>query len=140
MGPAPDQAATLIGQGGEFDLQPSFGRSGARAEDFENQTGAIYDLAVPGPLQIALLDRTDCMIEVDQPYGCGFDDALDPLDNAFAKQGGRPQRRIAHDFVVHNFQADRPRKTKRFIKPRMRISATLARAPGREVNDGAARG
>ena len=36
MGPRPHQAAALIGQMGEFDLQRAFARRRAPAEDLEN--------------------------------------------------------------------------------------------------------
>ena len=57
VGPGADQPALLIDEMGELDLQAPFPRPRARAEDLENQSGAVEHLGVPRGLQIALLHR-----------------------------------------------------------------------------------
>ena len=48
MGPGPHQPALLIVEMGELDLQAPFPRPRARAEDLEDQAGAVEHLGVPG--------------------------------------------------------------------------------------------
>ena len=57
MGPGPHQAAALVFERGQLDLQAAFMRAGARAEDLEDQAGAVDHLGVPRRLEIALLHR-----------------------------------------------------------------------------------
>ena len=47
VGPGPHQPRALIGERRQFDLQPAFMGAGARAEDFEDQAGAVDDLGLP---------------------------------------------------------------------------------------------
>ena len=63
MGPTSDQAASLVIQGRQFDLQPAFAGPGALAEDFQDQPGAVDDLALPSLFQVALLNRRQCRID-----------------------------------------------------------------------------
>ncbi len=66
VGPGPDQARALIGQGRQLDLQAALLGLGAGAEDLEDQTGPVDDLAFPGALEITLLDRRQGGIDHDQ--------------------------------------------------------------------------
>ncbi len=66
VGPASDQASRLIVEMGQFDLQPPFGRCGPLAEDFEDQAGAVDDLALGFVLQRLLLDRSQRGIDHQQ--------------------------------------------------------------------------
>ena len=63
MGPGAHEAALLVHQMSELDLQNAFFGASARAEYFQNQTGAIDDLGIPGFFQITLLHRVDDMID-----------------------------------------------------------------------------
>jgi hypothetical protein len=56
VGPGPHQPRTLVLEPGQLDLQLAFARAGAAGEDLQDQARAVDDLALPGPLQIALLD------------------------------------------------------------------------------------
>ena len=56
VGPGSNQAALLVDEVREFDLQPPFPRPGAFAEDLEDQPGPVQNLGIPGRLEIALLN------------------------------------------------------------------------------------
>ena len=57
MRPRPDQPRTLVRQCRQFDLQAAFMSARAGAENLEDQAGAVDNLGLPAPFQIALLHR-----------------------------------------------------------------------------------
>ena len=63
VGPAAHQAALLIGQVREFNLQRTLFCLGAAAEDFENEPGPVKDLGIPFFFEIALLYRRQGVID-----------------------------------------------------------------------------
>src|SRR5262245_56788710 len=110
MRPAAHQAAALIGKMRQLDLQASFSRQGALAENLQNETGAIEHLRTPGLLQIALLDRAYGMID-DDKLGAGFVDALGDLLNFAGAQKRRRARAHEWDDLGHaHIKADGPRQ------------------------------
>ncbi len=78
MGPGPHQPRALIGQRRQLDLQAALMRARPRAENFEDQAGAVDDLAFPGALEIALLHRADRGIDDDDGDRLELGDRLRP--------------------------------------------------------------
>jgi hypothetical protein len=120
VGPAPHEAATLVFQMREFDLQRAFLGAGAVAEDFQDQPGAVHDLGLEFLLQIALLNRRQGMID---------DHQLDLLDRdpvrqfrhfASAEQRRRTRLLQIDDLGVDDLEFDRLRQTNGLFKPRRR--------------------
>ena len=81
MGPGPHQPRALIGQRRQLDLEAAFMRARARAENLEDQAGAVDDLAFPGALEIALLHRAHGGVDHDDARSSSSSIALaQPLD------------------------------------------------------------
>ena len=57
MGPRAHKAGALIGQMRELHLQRALGGARSAAKNFEDQPGAVDDLAVEGLFEVALLRR-----------------------------------------------------------------------------------
>ena len=67
---------------GKLDLQASFPRARPRAEDLENESGAVENLGAPRGLQIALLHRGERVIDDHELRTLGADQALELGDLA----------------------------------------------------------
>jgi hypothetical protein len=66
-------------QPGELDLQLALGAARALAEDVQDQLGAVEHADLPQPLEVALLDRGDLVVEDDQTGVVGGDRRADLL-------------------------------------------------------------
>ena len=66
VGPGPDQSAALIGQVRQLDLQTAFAGARPGAENLKDQSGSVDDLAMPGALEIALLNRRQRAVDNQQ--------------------------------------------------------------------------
>ena len=125
MGPGSHQAAALIVEVRELDLQRAFLGLGAAAEDFQDQPGAVEHLGVPGLLEIALLNWRERAIHDDELDSLAGDDAQDFLDLALAEIGRRPDLIDRRDQRIHDRQVDRPRQSRGFIESRFRIARPM---------------
>ncbi len=70
VGPRADQAGAFIFQTRQFDLKPPFAGARSAAKNFEDQAGAVDDLHLPRPFEVALLDRCQLVIN-DHSLGLG---------------------------------------------------------------------
>ncbi len=122
MGPAPHQAAALIREMRELDLETALARARAGAEDLEDQRRAVDDLAAPRLLEVALLRRRDRAVEHDEADIVRLHRLGDAQDGAFADVGRRHELRDAHGFLAEHCQLDRGRKAHRLIQPRLGAS------------------
>jgi hypothetical protein len=106
VGPAPHQAALLIVEMRQFDLQASFCCRCPFAEDFEDQPGAVDDLALQPVFEIALLDRRQCAIDDDEIGFVQFAIGLNALDLPFTEQRVRPYSANRQDVGFDNDDSD----------------------------------
>ncbi len=91
VGPRAHQPALLVAEVGQLHLQAAFTRAGTLAEDFEDQPGAVENLAAPRLLEVALLHRRDRVVD-DGETGIVLGDQLAELiDLAGAEQRRRPR-------------------------------------------------
>ena len=69
----------------ELDLQLAFAAAGALREDVDDQFGAIRDADLPVPLQVALLDGADRVVEDDQLDALFLELGAEPVGGAAAE-------------------------------------------------------
>jgi len=117
MGPRAHQAAALISQMGEFDLQRAFAGAGAPSEDLQDEAGAIEHLSVPCFFQIALLHRGERAIHHHEPGIKALHHAGELVDFALSDKGCWVDLAQRRDPGLDNLELDRPRETDRLIEP-----------------------
>ena len=88
VGPGADEAAALVFEMRELDLKGAFAGLRAFAEDVEDEAGPVDDLAVPGTLEVALLDGAELGVDDGDGDVLRLDGLGDVFDLAFAEQGG----------------------------------------------------
>ena len=147
MGPGAHQPAFLIIEMGVLDLQRAFAGARAPAEDFQNQSGAVDDLGVPGLFQIALLHRRNRAIHYDDGRGEAFHQSGNFIDFAGADISRRPDLVERDEPLLHDIEVDGAREPGGFGQARVGAARLGARAGGiaprlalepRLDNDGAA--
>src|SRR5690606_39416385 len=91
VGPAPDEAAALVFEMGELDLQRALAGAGAAAEDFEDDAGAVEHLGVERLFQIALLHRRQRVVDEDELDLALLDAGGELVELAGAEKRRRPR-------------------------------------------------
>jgi hypothetical protein len=139
VGPGPHQAAALVLQVRQLDLQRPLAGAGTLAEDVEDEAGAIDHLAAPGPLEVALLHRAQRRVDDCQPDAAGGDRLADRGGLPFAKQRRRPRRAERHDRGMDHVEADGAGKRHGFGQPRLAAARRPPTDFGRQDHGGACR-
>ena len=124
MGPRPHQPRALIGERRQLDLQPAFMGAGARAEDFEDEAGAVDDLGLPLALEIALLHRRQRPVDDDETDLLLGDRLAQRLDLAAADQRRRNRPVETHDLAGDDVEVDRLGEPDRLVEPASRRASS----------------
>ena len=131
--PRPHQAAALVAKSGELDLEPALPRACPSAEDFEDERGAVDDLAAPRAFEIALLNRGERPIHDDQfqvVRGCCLRDRFHPPET---EQGRWPRLLQAHNLRKHDIEVDRTGEAHRLGEAALGLTRRLARVVRRRL-------
>ena len=110
----------------QLDLKPTLGGSGALAEDFENQPGAVDHLALEFFLEIALLHRTERAIDNYQFGVLEIAGIRDPLNLALAEQRARADGADRDRHCLGDDYSDSHGETTRLFQPKLGIGGGAA--------------
>jgi hypothetical protein len=110
----------------ELHLQPAFCRRRALAEDLEDQSRAVDDLALELFLEVALLDRAERAIDDDELGLVLIAGDLDVADLTLAKQRRRPRLADRDDEAVDDLDTDREGEPLALVEPRFGIPRAAA--------------
>ena len=121
VGPAAHEAALLVIEMCELDLQPAFGSRRTLAEYLEDQSGPVDDLAGELFFQIALLDRAQRAVHDDKLGLVLLAGDADIVDLPRPEQQVRAHFAHRQHEAVGNGNADRQRQPLGFGKPRLRV-------------------
>src|SRR5207247_2884309 len=91
VSPRTDQPRSLIGEGGELDLEPPLMGARPRAENFEDQTGPVDNLRLPVFFEVALLHRAQRAVDDDDADPIVADQAAQSVEGPAAEQAARPR-------------------------------------------------
>src|SRR5690606_37170068 len=119
------QAAALVFQMRQLDLQRALASAGPPAEDLENETGAVEDLGIERAFEIVLLHRCQRMIDEHDLRPGFLHDLAQRFDLARTEQGARPGLGHRHDLAMDNVDVDGLGEPRRLLQPRG------GRSPGR---------
>jgi len=117
VSPASDQPARLIVEVRQFNLQPPFRGCRPFAEDFEDEAGAVDDLALGLLFQGFLLDGAEGRIDDKQFRFMTFSEFCNLFDLAFAEQTCGADLAELEAFAADDVYADRAGKTRSLLHP-----------------------
>ena len=137
VGPAAHQAALLVVEVRQLDLQAPFGGRCALAEYLEDQPGAVDHLALELLFQIALLDSAQRAVDNHQLGVFHLAIGADALDLAFAEQRRRAHLAQRQHEGVGDDEADRQGKPLRLLEPRFGLDTVACAADVRANHQGA---
>ena len=116
MSPRPDQPRALVGERGQLDLQPALMGMRPRAKNFKDQTGAVNNLRLPAPFEIALLHWAEHAIEDNYADRVFADQPAEVFEGPTPKEVTRPRTTDPRDLGTDDIEADCPRETNRFLQ------------------------
>ena len=132
VGPRAHEAAALVVEMGQLDLQRALLGGGTAAEDLEDQPGAVEHLGLQFLLQVALLHGGERVVD-DDHLRAGLGHRLGQLRNlAGAEQ--RRGARLGHgrDLGAADVEVDGAREPDSLLQPRL-VGAAGARLPALEA-------
>ena len=91
---------------GQLHLQGAFGGARPAAKNFEDEAGAVDDLAVEGLFEVALLRRGERAVHHDEVDPLGLHFSGYGFDLALAEVGRRPERVQRHGFGARDDEID----------------------------------
>ena len=116
MGPRADQPRALVGKGRQLDLEDTFTGPRPLAEDLEDQPGAVDDLGVEPPFEIALLDRRERAVDHDEAHLHRLHDGPQLVDLAAGKQRRRAKLTQRRRFCCNHIKVDGSSEADRLLK------------------------
>jgi hypothetical protein len=111
-----------------------------RAENLEDEAGAIDHLAFPGFFEIALLHRADRRVDDGDLDRLLLDDLGEAVDGALAQKRRRPRLLQADDLRMDDIEVDRLGEADSFREPRLGRARALAGALQRRMEGNCAPG
>jgi hypothetical protein len=118
--PRADEPSLLIREMSQLNLQHAFTRSRACTEDFENEPCAVENFRIPRFLKIALLHRSQCMVDDDQADIEITYSLAKLFDLARSEQRRRPWFVHRHDCGIDDVEIDGVGKADRLGKTAFR--------------------
>src|SRR5271165_814379 len=106
MGPRTHKAGALIAQMGQLHLQRALGGARPAAKNFEDEPGAVDDLAVEGLFEVTLLRRGQRAVHHDKIDPLGLHFSRYGFDLALAEVGRRAERVQRHGFGARDYEID----------------------------------
>jgi hypothetical protein len=98
-----------------------------RAEDFEDQTGAVNDLRLPTPFEITLLHRAQHAVDDNQTELVFADQLGEVFKGPAPEEATRPRSGDPGDLGTDYIEIDCPGETDRFLKPSLDRTARYFR-------------
>ena len=116
VGPAPHKPASLECHGSKLDLKAAGMGLGAHAEDFEDQGGAVDDLAACAGFKVTLLHRAEAGIDNNQRMVRLLGDGAKAFEVAASQKGVGARLVEGYRFRMDDIKADGPHQLHRLCQ------------------------